>query len=66
MRDNAWYQNRLARYFVDEYLEYDEVAEFFNNPASNKWLFDIPELDLRVELTCDDNGKVVEQRYGRD
>lgn len=58
-----WYQRRLARYFTEHYEHYEDDAEYFNDPAPNQWLFDIPEFDVRIELTCDDSGVVSEQRY---
>lgn len=63
MKPEKWYQRRLAKYFTENYEQYDEVAEYFNDPEINQWLFDIPELGVRIELTCDDNGMVTEQRY---
>lgn len=68
MKPEKWYQRRLARYFTEHYEQYEDAAEFWNDPTPNQWLFDIPELSLRVELTCYDNGNVTEQRYvkGRD
>ena len=63
MKPEKWYQRRLARYFTEHYEQYEDVAEYWNDPAPNQWLFDIPELDIRVELTCDDYGRVYEQKY---
>lgn len=58
-----WYELRLGRYFEEHYSEYEETAEWWNNPEINQWLFDIRELGVRIELTCKDDGTVVEQRY---
>lgn len=58
-----WYQRRLAKYFTEHYEQYEDTAEYWNDPAPNQWLFDIPELGVRVELTCKENGEVVEQQY---
>lgn len=58
-----WYQRRLAKYFTENYERYEDVTKFFNDPAPNQWLFDISELKVRVELTCDEKGLVHEQRY---
>lgn len=63
MRDEKWYQRRLAKYFAEHFEQYEDTAEFWNDPAPNKWLFDIPELDVKIELTCDDNGKVTVVQY---
>lgn len=63
MRAEKWYQRRLAAYFTEHYAEYEDTAEFWNDPAINQWLFDIPELGVKVELTCSDKGAVTEMRY---
>ena len=60
---DKWYSLRLGRYFEERYSEYEATAEWWNNPAINQWLFDIRELGLRIELTCNDDGTIVEQRY---
>ena len=60
-----WYHRRLFNYFREWYedLEDEGEIEFYNDPAPNQWLFDIPELDVRVKLTCDQNGNVFEEIY---
>lgn len=63
MKAEKWYQRRLAKYFTDYYEQYEDDAEYWNDPAINQWLFDIPVLGLRIELTCNDKGIVTEQRY---
>lgn len=62
-KTEKWYQRRLAKYFTDHYIQYEDTAEFRNDPAINQWLFDIPELDIKVELTCNDKGAVSEIKY---
>ena len=63
MKPEKWYQRRLARYFTEHFERYEDDAEYFPDPFVNQWLFDIPELGVRVELTCNDKGEVKEQRY---
>lgn len=63
MKVDRWYQRRLSAYFEKHYSEYEDDAEWWNDPQPNQWLFDIKELGFRVELTCDDSGEVYEQRY---
>ena len=63
MRPEKWYQRRLAKYFEEHYIGYDDSAEYWDDPAPNQWLFDIPELGVRIKFTCDDRGKVSETRY---
>lgn len=62
MKPEKWYQRRLTKYFTDYYGPYEDTAGFYPNPAVNQWLFDIPELGLRIKLTCNDNGGVKEHR----
>ena len=63
MRSSAWYRNKLYKYFTVYFGQYEDTAEFLPDPSDNQWVFDIPELDLRVKLTCYDNGKIDERRY---
>lgn len=63
MKNEKWYQRRLAKYFTEHYEQYEDTVEFWNDPAMNQWLFDIPELKARIELTCYDDGRVVKAEY---
>lgn len=57
-----WYQERLQRYFDEYFKPYEETAEWYINPAPNKWKFNIPELGLTIRLTCTERGIVTELR----
>ena len=57
---DIWYQNRLNKHFDKYYSEFKYDAEFYENPAPNQWLFDIPELNLQFKLTCQEDGRVRE------
>ena len=35
-------QNAMKRYFDEHYSQYEDTVEFWNDPAMNQWLFDIP------------------------
>ena len=61
MRTEKWHQRRLAKYFTEHYEIYEDTAEFWNDPEPNQWLFDISELNIRVLLTCDEQGMVTER-----
>lgn len=61
-KSEKYYNDRLQRYFDRHYIEFSETAEFYVNPAVNKWKFIIPELGFEVILTCNDIGWVVEKR----
>lgn len=63
MKPEKWYQRRLAKYFTERYAQYEDSATYWPDPRINQWLFDIPELGVRIELTCTDKGEVNEQRY---
>lgn len=65
MKTEKWYQRRLAKYFTEHYEQYEDTATYWPDPAINQWLFDIPELSVRIELTCTDKGEIKEQRYNR-
>lgn len=62
MKHEKWYQVRLSKYFNKNYIKYEDYVEFWNNPSENQWLFQIPEIGLRVQLTCDDKGVITDER----
>lgn len=59
---DIWYRNRLTKYFNSYFGPYEYTAEFYVDPAPNKWVFTIPELRLKIKLTCNDDGRVIETR----
>ena len=61
-KTEQYYNERLQKYFDRHYIVYSETAEFYVNPAINKWKFNIPELGFEVTLTCNDIGFVIEKR----
>lgn len=63
MKTEKWYQRRLAKYFTEHFEVYEDTAEWYNDPAINQWLFYISELGYKIELTCNDQGVVTEERY---
>lgn len=62
-RSEQWYRARLSRYFDEHFIGYEDSVLWFTDPAPNQWLFDIPELNTRVELTCDTSGNVTVIEY---
>lgn len=62
MKSERWYHEKLQRYFDRNFGPYGETAEWYNNPAPNKWKFIIPELEIVVTLTCNNIGWVIEKR----
>lgn len=52
----------LQKYFDNNWGEFGDMAGWLVNPAPNKWQFIIEDLGLKVTLTCNDNGSVVEKR----
>lgn len=62
-RSEQWYRTRLSRYFDEHFIGYEDSVLWFTDPAPNQWLFDIPELNTRVELTCDTRGNVTVTEY---
>ena len=50
MKSEKWYQRRLDAYFTEHFEQYEDTAEFWNDPAKNCWLFDIPELDQKIKF----------------
>lgn len=58
-----FYDRHLKKYFDERYGKYAETAEWFVNPAPNKWKCDFPTLHKRVVFTCDDDGVVTEKHY---
>lgn len=62
MRPEKFYYNRLHKYFMENYGEYENDSEWFVNPAPNKWRCYIPEKGWTITFTCDENGKVTEEK----
>ena len=62
MRTPRFYENRLAKYFDKKYMQYMKTAEWYTNPAPNQWKCDIPELNVTILFTCDEDGNVTETR----
>ena len=62
MKSEKWYHERLQKYFDRTFGAYEESAEWYVNPAPNKWKFIIPELEIVVTLTCNNIGWVIEKR----
>ena len=62
-RTEQWYRSRLSRFFDTHYLNYEDDILWWTDPAPNQWLFDIPELNTRVELACDNKGNVTVTEY---
>lgn len=62
MKTEKWYNNRLQKYFDSHYGQYTNTAEWYVNPAVNKWKCDILELGVTITFTCDDDGNVTEKR----
>ena len=60
MKSEKWYQRRLAKYFEEHFSKYEDVAEFYTDPAPNVWKFDIlnDALITTWELICDDEGEI--------
>lgn len=59
---DIWYRNRLSKYFIEKYGDYEWTASFYTNSAPNEWLFIIPELCSKIKLICHDDGQVIEKR----
>ena len=62
MKQKVNYIKHLQRYFDAYYGKYEESAEWEVDPAVNQWEVIIRELGIRVTLTCDDNGRISEER----
>lgn len=60
MRSDLFYQNRLTKYFTENFSQHNNI-EFFVNPTANQWDLYIPELDKRYILTCDDKGYITSE-----
>ena len=57
-----WYQRRLAKYFTEHYIGYEDAVEYLTDPAPNVWQCIIHEEKIKLTLVCDDRGQVHEKR----
>lgn len=60
MRSEYWYQHKLEEYFNEHYKKYDFDIEWYINPSINQWKFKIPELNAKITITCNCEGKITE------
>lgn len=60
MRTDLFYQNRLTKYFVENYSQYSDV-EFFVNPAANQWDLYVSSTRMRYLLTCNEDGVITSE-----
>lgn len=37
MKHEKWYQRRLVKYFTENFEQYEDTAEFWNDPAENSY-----------------------------
>lgn len=62
---DAWYQRRLAKYFDERFFAIEDIVEFYPDPAVNIWLFKHPGFNIMIKLTCNDDGVVTKDLYGK-
>ena len=55
------FEKRLQYYFDQHYSEYEDTAKFYHTRSDDQWRFRIPELKIKVTLTCDGFGNVTEK-----
>ena len=61
MGEKALY-NRLNKYFLSHYGEYENTANWYPDNSDNIWRFDIDELQITVTLICNnDTGHIREE-----
>ena len=63
MQSRTWYQVRLENYFKNYYEHHSfEYKKIYTN-VPYQYIFEIPDLGVRVILSCDDNGNISEKEY---
>lgn len=55
---NEWYDAIFYNYFLEHFCGWSEEAEFFLTINPNICMFDIPRLQKRITLTCQEDGSV--------
>lgn len=61
-RTASWYEKHLEAYFKEHYIFHERVIERAVSSEPNKLIFNIPVVNIRIILTCDDGGIVTEKR----
>ena len=61
-RTASWYEKHLEAYFKEHYIFHERVIERVMSSEPNKLIFNIPVVNIRIVLTCDDGGNVTEKR----
>ena len=59
MRKESFYDNKLKAYYDCHYKHLDNEIEWYVNPASNRWKFELH--GHIITLICDEDGVVHEQ-----
>lgn len=62
MRTTDWYKCKLTDYIYETYADHVDKSEWFMNPAPNQFKGYFPELRKLITFTCDDDGKVTEEK----
>ena len=62
IKADAFYQDRLRRWFDHHYGKFADTAELFPDPAYNAWEFYIPELKQIITMRCSEYGRVTVER----
>lgn len=64
-KNEAFFERYLQKYYDRRYASYDDIIEWYPNPAINIWRFYVPVLENEVILICSNEGLITEQvRYG--
>lgn len=62
MKTSKYYMSRLQKYFDTYWGAYGDSAGWLVNSKPNQWIFVVEGLGLKITLTCNDNGRVSENR----
>lgn len=62
MSHNDWYKCKLTDYIYEKYPDYVDKSEWFVNPAPNQFKGYFPEMRKVITFTCDDDGRITEEK----
>ena len=60
--EESWYVRRLQLYYDKHYSKFDDATEWYGNQNPNQWMFANYDIGMKVLLTCNEHGEIIEER----
>lgn len=57
-RTREWFEDHLYKFFIKHFGQAAYNAEFLDSPRPNQYVFDLPDMNKRVILTCNPDASI--------